>query len=252
MNSKLGLVIAGCVSIFLATGCQQAPPAGPVYRCQYTEQSPVIDGRLNDAVWQKAEVVNLVLADTGLPPRQPVTARALWSDKHLFIAFDCIDDDIWASETERDAPIFKHEVVEVFIDDNADGKSYLELEISPNNTQFDAYVLNAGQGKWIKFFLKEYTCEGLHTAVAIEGTVGNQRGSNPAGCKRWSVEIAIPFSEFAQAPNLPPLAGDRWRWNLYRIDRPADKQNDEYTAWSPPGIINFHRPEKFGWLVFCK
>jgi hypothetical protein len=36
--------------------------------------------------------------------------------------------------------------------------------------------------------------------------------------------------------------------NLYRIDRAPDV--DEHTAWSPPGIIAFHHPEKFGELVF--
>ncbi|NLX15165.1 MAG: hypothetical protein GXY44_16165 [Phycisphaerales bacterium] len=252
MNIQLGIMMVGLTSLMLAAGCRQAAPCVPIYHCHYTEQSPVIDGQMNEEAWHKAEVVNLTLADTGRPPRQPTTARALWSDTHLYIAFECIDNDIWASETERDAPIYNHEVVEVFIDDNGDGKTYIELEISPNNTVFDAYVLNAGQGKWLKVFSEEYTCEGMQTAVVVNGEVGDKRGSNPSNCTQWSVEIAIPFSQFAQGPNLPPSAGDQWRWNLYRIDRPAQAQDDEYTAWSPPGEINFHRPDKFGWLVFCK
>lgn len=65
----------------------------------------------------------------------------------------------------------------------------------------------------------------------------------------WNVEIAIPFSEFITAENIPKKRGERWRVNLYRIDRPKDGR-DEYTAWSPTGEMNFHLPEKFGELIF--
>jgi hypothetical protein len=36
--------------------------------------------------------------------------------------------------------------------------------------------------------------------------------------------------------------------NLYRIDR-APRLN-EHSAWSKVGVINFHRPDKFGELLF--
>jgi hypothetical protein len=62
------------------------------------------------------------------------------------------------------------------------------------------------------------------------------------------VELALPMADLITAPNRPPQPGDEWLANLYRIDRsPA---GDEYTAWSPPGRINYHTPERFGRLVF--
>jgi hypothetical protein len=36
--------------------------------------------------------------------------------------------------------------------------------------------------------------------------------------------------------------------NLYRIDRVP--RLDEHSAWSPTGVLNYHRPEKFGELLF--
>jgi len=55
--------------------------------------------------------------------------------------------------------------------------------------------------------------------------------------------------DFEMAPHLPPHPGDTWRINLYRIDRGV--QGDEYTAWSPPGRLNYHTPSRFGILQFA-
>ena len=44
-----------------------------------------------------------------------------------------------------------------------------------------------------------------------------------------------------------PDHGDRWRANFYRIDRAHDA--DEYSAWSPTGEIQFHMPNRFGYVV---
>ena len=38
--------------------------------------------------------------------------------------------------------------------------------------------------------------------------------------------------------------------NCYRIDRAHD--NDEYSAWSPTGEIQFHMPNRFGYVVFSQ
>jgi hypothetical protein len=62
------------------------------------------------------------------------------------------------------------------------------------------------------------------------------------------VEIAIPWEDFVTAPHLPPLSGDRWRINLYRIDRYQGQE--ELSAWSPTGQPTFHVPGQFGELIF--
>jgi len=47
-----------------------------VYRCQYTATPPVINGVLDDPVWQQAGVVQLVRNQEGGTPRF-VTTRTL-------------------------------------------------------------------------------------------------------------------------------------------------------------------------------
>jgi hypothetical protein len=45
----------------------------------------------------------------------------------------------------------------------------------------------------------------------------------------------------------PPHPGDRWRMHLYRVEaRPSPAE----LAWSPTLEADFHRPNRFGELVF--
>jgi hypothetical protein len=36
--------------------------------------------------------------------------------------------------------------------------------------------------------------------------------------------------------------------NLYRIER--SQRGEEFTTWSPTGVLNYHVPDSFGELVF--
>ncbi|HHX43133.1 MAG TPA: hypothetical protein GX714_03985 [Chloroflexi bacterium] len=213
----------------------------PEYVCYRAARPIVIDGRLDDPSWQGAPPVALCLADTGGTPRQATTCRLLWDESYLYVAFDCVDDDIWGITTERDRDIFNQEVVELFVDDDCDDYSYIEIEVSPLNAVLDLYMLNRGgvrRGLW------DWNSSGLRTAVVVDGDP-TRRGTLD---RRWTVEIAVPMADFMTAPHLPPQAGDVWHVNLYRIDRGT--AGDEYSAWSPPGKIDFHTPERFGRLVF--
>lgn len=213
----------------------------PVYICRRATGPIVIDGCLDEPAWASAAPVSLVLADTGAAPRQPTQARLLWDDDYLYVAFSCKDNDIWGTTTERDQDIHNQEVVEVFIDAACCGSAYVEIEVSPLNAVLDLFMLwrdDRQRGLW------DWDSAGLQTAVVVDGDPWH-RGT----CDRdWTVEMAIPMSDFEMAPNLPPRPGDTWRVNLYRIDRGVD--GDEYTAWSPPRRINYHTPSRFGVLQF--
>ncbi len=217
----------------------------PEYICYRAATPIVIDGKLTDPSWEGAPPIELVLADTGAKPRQRTTARMLWDDEYLYIGFHCEDTDIWGITTERDQPIFQQEVVEVFIDEDRDNYGYIEIEVNPLNAVLDLFALLRNghlRGLW------DWDSEGLRTAVVVDGDP-TKRGTPD---RSWTVEIAIPMSDFMMAPHLPPQPGDVWHINLYRIDRAETTAGDEYTAWSPPGRINYHTPERFGRLVFSE
>lgn len=74
----------------------------------------------------------------------------LWDNQHLYGGFVCWDDNIWAAISHRDKPIYKEEVVEVFIDSNNDQKTYIELEVKPMNRLFKGFIINKGNNFGIK------------------------------------------------------------------------------------------------------
>jgi hypothetical protein len=139
--------------------------------------------------------------------------------------------------TEYNDEIYKEEVVEVFLDDNCDLKTYIEIELSPLNTLLHYSAHNSLEGNILLYARKD---KKVITAI-----------SRDADSCMWSAELAIPFSEFVTAPNTPPKEEDRWLINFYRIKRPASGE-DEFTAWSPTIVRRYHTPQKFGEIVFVK
>jgi hypothetical protein len=213
----------------------------PIYVCRRTRGPIVIDGRLDEPSWLAAEPIYLIRTDTGKAPRYPTTAKVLWDDRFLYVGFYCADPDIWGTITEHDGPMYDEEVVEVFIDANQDGISYVELEVNPLNVTLDLFALNRG-GRLRTLF--DWASQGWQHAVTIDGHL-NQRERED---RSWTVEMAVPLVDVETAPHIPPLEGDVWRANLYRIDR--GKEGDEYSAWSPTCAINYHIPSRFGEWVF--
>ncbi|MBC7234914.1 MAG: carbohydrate-binding family 9-like protein, partial [Chloroflexi bacterium] len=215
----------------------------PEYVCMRASGPIVVDGRLDEPDWGKAVPVELRLADSGGRPRQRTVARLLWDDDHLYVGFYCEDTSIWGVTTRRDQDIYNQEVVEVFIDADRDDYGYVEIEVNPLNAVLDLFMLNRDgrrKGLW------DWDSRGLRTAVLVDGDP-TRRDSRD---RSWTVEMAIPMADFATAPNLPPRPGDVWHMNLYRIDR--GPEGDEYSAWSPPGLIDYHTPQRFGRLIFSE
>jgi hypothetical protein len=56
-------------------------------------------------------------------------------------------------------------------------------------------------------------------------------------------------------PALPPQPGVRWRFNVFRIDRPFGPAEPDkavhFLAWSPTGERSFHLPAAFREFVFA-
>ena len=210
--------------------------------CKHTSAHLNLDGSLNDPAWQDAEQVVLLRNVDGGAPRFATTVRLLWNDDYLYLGFDCQDEEIFATLTARDDPLWTEEVVEVFINPNGDEIGYLEFEVNPLNTLLDLYVLNRPPAPMQALF--DWNSRAIRHAVQVRGDP-RRRDSLDQG---WSVEMAIPWEDFATAPHLPPLPGERWRFNLYRIDHYQGKE--ELCAWSPTLRPTFHVPSAFGELVF--
>jgi hypothetical protein len=218
----------------------------PTYLCRRAGQRPAIDGDLSKPAWRDAPAAALRLTESGEAPRQSTTVRLLWDDACLYAAFAVRDEDIRATHGERDDPLWQEEVVELFLDPWGAERVYLEIEVSPRNVVFDALVVNRtapGERRRDLSALVAWTCEGLRTAVRVDGVV-----NGGAVSRGWDVEIALPLRQLAA--RSAPAPGVEWRWNAYRVDRSA--RGDELQAFSPTGRADFHVPERFGRLAFVE
>ncbi|HEY1907109.1 MAG TPA: carbohydrate-binding family 9-like protein, partial [Myxococcaceae bacterium] len=124
-------------------------------------------------------------------------------------------------------------------DADADGKTYNEIEVSPHNVVFDAYFPARRQGMDLSWD------SGLQSAVKVNGTIDDPSDRDQG----WTVEMRIPFARLSSVPHVPPRPGDRWRFNLYRLDLP-DRKRAQGQAFSPLFVGDFHAVDRFAWLVF--
>jgi hypothetical protein len=198
------------------------------------ERLPRISCRLfaGDPDWSQIEPGAFFDTVTGAEPVQATSIKTAWTQTEWRLLFEASDDNPWATLTERDAPLYEEEVVEVFCDPIGDLEGYFEIEVNPLNAVCDL-VLRRTRSGFRKNFA--WNCEGLGTSVVrVWGG--------------WIAELAIPFSSLG--PDLP-RAENPWRANFCRIDRPPNKAR-ELTAWSVTNRPNFHVPSRFGWVDFVR
>lgn len=234
-----------------------AAPRG--YLCH--RGTPAVDGRLDDPAWAAApwtEDFVDIEGDRRPAPRFRTRAKLLWDDEFLFVGAWLAEPHVWATLTEHDAVIFHDDDFEIFLDPDGDTHHYFEIEINALAAEWDLRLvkpyLDGGPA------LNEWEIPGLRKAVWIDGTL-----NDPAGVDRgWSVELAIPWTalaEFAGRP-VPPSDGDAWRLNFSRVEwrhevaggryRKLPDTPEDNWVWSPQGVIDMHRPERWGYLQFTR
>lgn len=204
-----------------------------------------VDGVLDEAVWRRIKPVGaFMLHDGSAAPDFETEAKLCWDDTYLYVAFTCVDNDIWGTYTKRDEPLYDEEVVEIFLNPTGDLVNYFELEVSPHNVIWDGKIHNPDDTPKTMTGEPEWDCAGLLTGVRVVGTLDDRTDLD----QLWSVEMAIPFAGIGREP---PADGQEWRGNLYRIDR---GEKDEYSCWSPPQAPGeqpaFHIPSRFGRFIF--
>ncbi len=194
------------------------------------------DGRLSDREWALAEPFPLEQesVDGRVRAEMSTTCRALWSDRFLYLSYECpftVLTDFGRARAgerlEKGASLWDRDVVEFFCaPDPARLTEYTEYEWSPNNEGLDLRIRRPD-------FDFPWT-SGMDWKVRVDRR------------KRvWRCEARIPLESLS---GTRPVAGTRWRANLYRIDR----ANRAFLASNPLLSGSFHTPERFGWLEFTR
>jgi hypothetical protein len=211
------------------------------YTVAHTRASDADLLRADDAAWADVPAI-----DWG-PSPWVTRFRGVSTPAALLLRFDVYDDKPWHTMTRRDEHIWEEEVVEIFLDPDRTGLNYYELEINPVNVLCDLVVVKP----W-----PELHSDPAWDFAGVETGVVPYRGEH-AGPDGWTATARLPWQGFRALPTrapLPPKAGDKWRFNLYRTQRPPGpaRPHDDviHAAWSPTGGPSFHVPAAFRDFVF--
>jgi len=198
-----------------------------------------IDGQLNERAWADALPVGAFVNNRDGSPTKLVTeAKILYDQDFIYFGFRSADTNVWSTMKKRDEHLWLEEVVEVFLQADPSIPNYIELEVNPLGTMLDIYLINTRK----PLHYESWNSEKLRWAVSVDGTVDGKEND-----RGWSCEIALPLEDIATAPHLPPREGDRWRLNLYRVEKlPISAE----LAWSPTLQDDFHVLPKLGEIVF--
>jgi hypothetical protein len=267
---RFTLVLTAAAAVLVA-GCNHAshvvPPESTIvrapiprrYDCTLISQTISIDGRLDDSAWRTAPWSEVFVDIEGAvrpQPRFQTRMKMLWDEQYLYVGAVMDEPHVWGTLTQRDQIVFHDNDFEIFIDPDGDTRNYYEVEVNALGTIFDLFLprtyLDGGPPD------HDWNMAGMRWAVHVEGSL-NDATSVDAG---WSVEFALPWNAFAVQGGMPcpPNAGDEWRINFSRVQwqheiidghyRKVAGTKEDNWVWSPQGVIDMHRPQRWGFVRF--
>ena len=200
------------------------------------ERDYLADANLSKVAWQGAS--RLTLVDTENPQRShpgaKTQASVRWSPQHLYVAFWCqyTELNLYLGEDagQKRWELWNRDVAEVFLTPYPEAPNrYWEFEVAPNNLWIDLAIEK----------LEEIHLDADWNSGFAHASFIDERS------RLWSCEMRIP----AASLGIRQIErGMEWRINFFRCDGLGDDSRRRFLAWSPTFRLNFHVPERFGWI----
>lgn len=179
-------------------------------RIQRFESAPIIDGRPNEPVWNKALALKdfyQVYPGDNLSPSKPTEVLLGYDAKFLYLAFRAYDEPnkVRATVAKRDN-IFADDYVGIFLDTFNDQRKAYELFFNPLGVQQDG-VLTEGSGE-------DFSVDIVMDSKGVLAEDG------------YTVEVAIPFK------SLRYKGGKDTLWGIH-VMRRIKRLDNELDSWMP-------------------
>ncbi|MDE0689058.1 MAG: DUF5916 domain-containing protein [Candidatus Poribacteria bacterium] len=179
---------------------------------------PTIDGKLDDACWQRVTAVDafkVAELETTVPDKTEVYLG--FDNEALYVGFRCVQEEpsIIANQTRRDGSFQYEDHVAVYLDTHHDRRRSYCFAVSPLGIQRDEKQGDLGwDGEWF-------------AAATVESSM-------------WTVEMKIPF----EILDLPQSEKQIWGLNLVRRHQSLDRTS----IWADTGV-NVSDANQFGTLT---
>lgn len=252
------------IGLAIVLFCGKAFGQQASYEAKLATGPVAVDGHMNEADWQKADVIDIeeeIRGEGFEAPQQKTQVRMLWSEQFLYVFVVIYEEHIMATLTKRDAIIYRDNDFELFVDTDRDGKRYFEIEVNAYNTIMDLYMdrpYKEGGNALLTYDIP------MESAVQIDGTINNGSDTD----NYWAVEMKIPKSHLTDHGESHLIkAGDTWRMNFSRvewdfrwtgeqyeklIDPKKGKPQEKNWVWAPTGKIDIHVPDKWATVKFVE
>ncbi|MDZ4198864.1 MAG: sugar-binding protein [Kiritimatiellia bacterium] len=193
-----------------------------VYVAPSTEEKPVLDGELNDAVWSVAPPTSgFSLFGKSEPYGVQSSFRILYDAEFLYIGLHFDEPHVTRMipfyYARDDHSVFSSDAFEIFIDPDHSHERYFQFAGNVANSLYDGERENPA---W-------------NSSSIVRGFMGRDF---------WSVEIAIPWKDLGVTPTPGKVIG----LNVCRNRVEGDGK--VYLNWSRVET-GFHDPARFGHLV---
>ena len=205
----IGFWLAACL-IACSADAQETPPgAGPkTLRMVRTDTPPVIDGRLDEEVWQSATIIDdlhQVRPTEYIEPTEPTRVYVLYDKDALYVAARMWDREphlISAHVLRQGENVINEDEFALILDPFNERRSGYRFEVNPNGVRHDILYQNANQ--------QEPNWDGIYYADASIDEEG------------WVAEMAIPFKTISFRPE-----NDAWGIKFVRVL----PRRDERMGW---------------------
>ncbi len=193
-----------------------------VYPCPKATAPITVDGAVDEPAWQQAPLVGRFTYYNKPEPAEVQTfLRVLFDERFLYVAVLC-DEPLMKQLTPvaqgRDTHmVFHGETIELFVDPNHDHRDYYQIAVNAAGSIYDS----------------------RRTDPTWSAEV---RAKTRLGKDRWTMEVAIPWSDLGVTPKPGTVVG----FNACR-DRHVGHDR-QWSNWSQTEG-NFHDPIRFGHLV---
>ncbi|OIO92681.1 MAG: hypothetical protein AUJ92_13735 [Armatimonadetes bacterium CG2_30_59_28] len=208
----------------------------PIIVAKKVTASPKVDGKLDDAAWNDAQVTREFVTPLDRPQRVKTVGMAAYDDQKLYIGMRCSEPgrmgEIRLFQKRSTSSICADDSVEIFLDHDANTKDFIQI------------MANTGSYLWYQWKGKYLQADLPDLGIEVKAW---------SGADEWSMEVAVPFDRLQTDA---PKPGAEWRINLMRnrfMDRsPGSGALDEiwYHMWSPSFTLSYHVPDRFGVLRF--
>jgi len=205
------------------------PPQSYSLDLHRLSRAPVIDGKLDDEVWQEGNLLDGFIQtdpDQGKPASEKTEVRVGYDSHSLYFGIRCYDREpakVLGSGMRPDTDLSQDDSVSVILDTFRDRRNGFLFQVNPVGARTDALVRNEGEEINVDW-------DGLWEAATARDSQG------------WTAEIAIPFK------TLRFSHGDLQAWG-FNVSRYITRRQ-EISFWKPisrqTGTQPAYRVSEFG------